>query len=361
MGIEAMNISLCMIVKDEEDTLDRCLGSTRNFVDEIIVVDTGSSDNTKSIARKYTDKIYDYEWKDNFSEARNYSFSMATMDYIMWLDADDIIGDTEIEKIIDLKRTLDPKIDAVLMKYVLGIDEYNRVTHAFYRERIVKRSKKFRWVGAVHEFIEIEGNLLQTDIRIVHSSSQNESDRNLKILEKIINNGSSPTSREIYYYALELHNNGQHEKAFEYFLKFLNLDYPNPVYIPDACLHAARYYMQENNSDAALKSLIRSMEYGVMKPEILCHIGNLYKELGDYQKAISWYELIFQILIPNFDLEIHSYDLGGFIPCIDLCYCYFQLGEYQEAVKYNNRAAKYKPNDPIIEYNRNLFREAGIM
>lgn len=67
------------------------------------------------------------------------------------------------------------------------------------------------------------------------------------------------------------------------------------------------------------------------------------------------------MLIPKFDLEIHSYELGGFIPCIDLCYCYYQLEKYNEAVKYNEMAAQYKPNDPIIQYNRDRFRKAGII
>ncbi|MDE5995713.1 MAG: glycosyltransferase family 2 protein, partial [Eubacterium sp.] len=85
-------ISLCMIVKNEEKVLARCLESIKNAVDEIIIADTGSTDNTKEIAKKYTDKIYDFEWVDDFSKARNFSFSKASKDYIMWLDADDIIS-----------------------------------------------------------------------------------------------------------------------------------------------------------------------------------------------------------------------------------------------------------------------------
>ena len=84
-------ISLCMIVKDEENVIERCLKSVKGIFDEIIIVDTGSSDSTKKIVSKYTDKIYDYKWNNDFSEARNYSFSKATCDYIMWLDADDVL------------------------------------------------------------------------------------------------------------------------------------------------------------------------------------------------------------------------------------------------------------------------------
>lgn len=80
-------VSLCMIVKNEERVLARCLESVRECMDEIIIVDTGSSDATKEIAARYTDKIYDFEWIDDFAAARNFSFSKASMDFAMWLDA----------------------------------------------------------------------------------------------------------------------------------------------------------------------------------------------------------------------------------------------------------------------------------
>ena len=95
-----------MIVKDEEMVLERALKSVERIADEIIIVDTGSTDRTKKIALKYTDKVYDFVWCDDFAKARNYSFSKATMDYCMWLDADDIISDSDQEGLINLKKTL---------------------------------------------------------------------------------------------------------------------------------------------------------------------------------------------------------------------------------------------------------------
>ena len=77
------SISLCMIVKNEEEVIGRCLESVKDIVDEIIIVDTGSTDNTKKIVSKYTNKIYDFEWKDDFAAARNFSFSKATKDYMV--------------------------------------------------------------------------------------------------------------------------------------------------------------------------------------------------------------------------------------------------------------------------------------
>ena len=88
-----IEISLCMIVKNEEKVLARCLDSIADLMEEIIIVDTGSTDDTKKIAAKYTEHIYDFEWIDDFSAARNFSFSKATKDYIYVADADEVLDE----------------------------------------------------------------------------------------------------------------------------------------------------------------------------------------------------------------------------------------------------------------------------
>ena len=84
-------ISLCMIVKDEEAVLDRCLDCFGELADEIVIVDTGSSDRTREIAGKYTSRVYEFPWCGDFSAARNYGFERATKEYCMWVDADDVM------------------------------------------------------------------------------------------------------------------------------------------------------------------------------------------------------------------------------------------------------------------------------
>ena len=98
-----MKISVCLIARNEEEVIGRCLESISVFADEIIVVDTGSIDKTKKIAGGFTEKIFDFEWINDFSAARNYAFSKACGDYLMWVDADDIAERKDGEKINELK------------------------------------------------------------------------------------------------------------------------------------------------------------------------------------------------------------------------------------------------------------------
>lgn len=93
-----VSISLCMIVKNEEDVLARALDSVKELADEMIIVDTGSEDRTKDIARRYTQKVFDFEWEDDFAAARNFACRKASMDYWMWLDADDIVTENELKR-----------------------------------------------------------------------------------------------------------------------------------------------------------------------------------------------------------------------------------------------------------------------
>src|SRR6185369_17993776 len=94
-GEERMKISAALIVKNEEACLGRCLSSIAGAVDEIDVVDTGSEDRTKEVARRYTDRIFDYAWRNDFAAARNYSFAQVTGDWVFWVDADDVVIGSE--------------------------------------------------------------------------------------------------------------------------------------------------------------------------------------------------------------------------------------------------------------------------
>ena len=154
-----ITLSLCMIVRDEEDVLGRCLDSVKDAVDEIIIIDTGSEDRTKETALKYTQNVYDFPWRDGFSAARNFALEHGTMDYLMWMDADDVLPAESRRKLIRLKETLGADVDMVMMPYAAAFEPSGKTAFSYYRERIVKNRRGFRFFGRVHEVIPPSGRI----------------------------------------------------------------------------------------------------------------------------------------------------------------------------------------------------------
>lgn len=148
------SISLCMIVRDEEAVLGRCLESVAPAVDEIIVVDTGSMDGTKAVAAAYTDRIFDFAWVDDFAAARNASFAKATGDYILWLDADDVLLPEDLDALLCLKNRLDQSpADVVMIRYNTGFDSHGNPTFSLIESGwCAVRRDRFGTVGYTNIF-----------------------------------------------------------------------------------------------------------------------------------------------------------------------------------------------------------------
>jgi glycosyltransferase involved in cell wall biosynthesis len=345
-----------MIVKNEESVISRCLTSVKDIVDEIIIVDTGSTDNTKKIAKNFTEKIYDFKWINDFSAARNYSYSKATKDFILWLDADDVILEEDRMKFIELKKNLDLTTDMVMMKYNVGFDNDGKVNFSYYRERLSNRSKNFLWHEPVHECLDRSWNSLTSDVCITHKKERPaEPGRNLKIYENIISSGDVLSPRATYYYARELYYNGIYDKSIIFFNKFLN---NGQGWIEDnirACCDLSSCYFYKKDKNNMLKSLFRSFEYDIPRGDVCCLIGSYYFNESDYVKAIYWYKSALESKKPDENSGFVTHDYWGYTPCIQLCICYFRIGNTEDSIKYNNLAANYKPNDSSVVYNKTFF------
>lgn len=353
-----IKISLCMIVKNEEQVLDRCLNSVKDIADEIIIVDTGSTDKTKDIAKKYTNKVYDFKWINDFSKARNYSFSKASMDYTLWLDADDVILENDKKKFLNLKNTLDSNIDIVMMKYNVGFDENGNVNFAYYRERLLKTSKNFTWKSPIHEVIEPSGNIIYSDICITHKKEKESySRRNLEIFEDMLSKNIPLDCRQKYYYARELMYNQEYQKAIDNFKKFLN---EKDAWIENkisACLDLANCYFQLDREDMYLSSLFKSFEFDTPRAEICTTIGIFFLSKSKYNQAIYWFKQSINIT-PNLKSGgFIQLDYYNFIPYINLCVCYDKLGDLKKANEYNELAGKFKPNSKEFLNNKKYFEK----
>lgn len=351
-----ITISLCMIVKNEEDVLDRCLKSIADLVDEIIIVDTGSTDHTKEIAAKYTKNLYDFDWIDDFSAARNFSFSKANSTYSMWLDADDVFLDPDREAFAKLKATTDPLTDVVMMKYNTGFDANGNVTFSYYRERIIKNHVGMKWVSAVHEVIATTGSITYSECAVTHKKLHpSDPDRNLRIFEKQIEEGVKLDPRQQFYFGRELYYHKRFNDAIQVFEKFLDEDMGWIENKIDACTHCSYCYYGLGDNNKALQALLRSFLYDVPRAEICCDIGRHFFDRQRYLQATYWYECALLCKREDGRGGFVSPDDYGYTPCIQLCVCHSRLGNIETAKEFNEKAAIFKPDADAVAKNRIYF------
>ncbi len=350
-----MKISVCLIVKDEELVIERCLCCVQKFADEIIVVDTGSKDRTKELAKKFTDKVFDFEWDDDFSKARNFSFSKATLDYVMWLDADDIVLDEDIKKINELKQSKAPA-DAYMFYYVLAYDENFTPISIFKRERLFKRDKNFLWHGFVHEYVEVNGDVRIADIKIYHKKMKiNEKNRNLRIFLAQKRKKVAFSPREQFFYAREYYFSGRYNKAIKELKKYLNMPGGWVVNRAQAYLDMADCYDILGRQDMALQSLSSALTTSLPKAEVFCKLGDLLLRLSRIDEAIFWLELALQSKIDLNSGAFVNEDNYCFLPSLQLCYAHFVKGDIKKSYEFHKLSLSCKPNDERVQQNQKFF------
>ncbi|MBP3953642.1 glycosyltransferase [Bacillus sp. YZJH907-2] len=344
-----------MIVKNEEEALGDCLKSIKDIVDEIIIVDTGSTDRTKEIAKAFTNCIYDFTWINDFSAARNFAFSKATKDYILWLDADDRLTEDNQQKFLDLKKTLTYDVDAVSMEYHLSFDDAGNPTFSSRRNRLVKREKQFKWYGIVHEYLEVSGNILRSDLSVSHNKEKEHNDRNLRIYETALKSGEKLQPRDQYYYANECLDHGLYDKAIKWYTTFLSGGKGWSEDNIQACGKLADCYLHQEKWDNAIRSCIDSFLYDGPRGEICCRLGYIYLERNDLLQSISWYKIATMVSLPEHSPFINR-ACYTWLPHLQLCVCYDRLGDTLTAKKHNDIAASFVPNNPSVLYNQEYLR-----
>ncbi len=350
-----MDISLCMIVRDEEENLARCLESVKRAVDEIVILDTGSLDGTREIARRYTDRVIDYVWRDDFAHARNTAFSYATKPYLMWLDADDVMEPEEVEKLVALRPALRGSIDAVMMPYVCGVRADGSPELVFDRERIVRREAGFRFTGAVHEAMHVEGNVVREDIAVRHMGrhAARSNARNLAIYERWIASGEPLGARDWCYYARELMGAGRLEEAEAVFARTLEMPCWTPIRI-DALLQRAQCLLDLDRTEEARAQLLCALAVDAPQAEVLCALGACEMQAGRDAAAAFWYRAAMQAERAQAAGFVRA-DCYDYIPSMQLCVLYDRMGRTREAAAHNERALIARPGDPAAMGNRAYF------
>lgn len=287
-----IQISCCMIVKNEEKVLARCLDSLTGLVDEIVIVDTGSTDATKETAFRYTDKVYDFTWTEDFSEARNFAFSKATKDYIYSADADEVLDEENRQRFLEMKQVLLPEIDIVQMKYA------NQLSHGTaynfdeeYRPKLFKRLREFVWIEPVHETVRLDPVVYDSEVVICHMPESNHSKRDFAVFQKYIQKGMRLSKRLHHMYAMELYISGEDEDfllAEEFFTDSVRDTTRSIDEIREAACVVCRAARIRGDIQTILKMCLKDL-LSEGSSEMCFELGEYFLAEGDREEAAIWF------------------------------------------------------------------------
>ena len=250
-----MKLSVSMIVKNEESCLGAALESVKG-ADEIIIVDTGSDDNTINIAKKYTDKIYtgeEYKWRDDFAFSRNQSLDKCTGDWILIIDADEKLEDNGIQKIRKLISIV--KSDAIYFK-TISMNNKNTVHNSI---RLFKNNKIIKWNGRIHNHLSTsDGHYSDIKMRYGYSAAhQKDPDRALRILSAVVKERPD-CKREKYYLAREYWYRKDYKLAIYYYNYYLENANYGPE-IADAYVMLSRCHWALKEYDEAKNMCLQAI------------------------------------------------------------------------------------------------------
>lgn len=338
-----IKLSLCIIAKDEETNIAKCLDSIVEYVDEIIVVDTGSKDKTKAIALKYTDKVFDYVWKNDFSAARNYAINKASNEYILVVDCDEVIEKIDLDELnilIDRK----PK----LVGRVLIINEYSRkgVTYR-YKERLSRLFAKsyYNYVGTIHEQItpidDIEIQAINIPITIKHIGYDGDLEvrkkktmRNIELLlDELMLTPNDPYI--LYQLGKSYYMEEDYINSCKYFSEALYVDLDiNLEYVQDMVENYGYSLLNLEQYETSLQLLNIYDEFS-KNADFIFLVGLILMNNMRYEEAIN--EFFKATTMQQSKMEgVNSYLAYYNIGVIQEC-----LGNIQEALKYYKRCGNY--------------------
>ncbi|MBW2965226.1 glycosyltransferase [Candidatus Woesearchaeota archaeon] len=331
-------LSLCMIVKDEEGFLENCLESAKDIVDEIIVVDTGSKDHSKEIALAFGAKVFDFSWKDDFSAARNLSLSKAASNWILVLDADEMLDAAGREEILRLINTPEHcltdvigfKTDQRSYRPNKGASPEATTDPARIKEqyegyessrlvRLFRNTSKIRFTNKVHELVEpsireSNGTIIDTGIILHHFST-------LK--------GGRVQNVKLGKYASLIWEQLQKEPE-------------NPRYNHQA----AQAFIDAGRNDLGMKYLMRTLRFNPQYPGALSDIAKLYLEMGNIQKSIRFF---------NFAIAQNKKDTASMN---NLAVIYMNLKKFDIAKALLEKALSMEPeNRSLLNNHRELKKK----
>ncbi|MEK7432822.1 MAG: glycosyltransferase [Cyanobacteriota bacterium] len=354
-------LSLCLITKDCHEYIRTCLESVKNIADEIIIIDTGSIDNTKKIANEFKAKVFDFKWNNNFSEVRNFALSKVSSDWILILDTDEVLKLKDPEQ-NTIKEIINKDYGDKTPFYFVDIFTYTKKGHEkkpeFYQKkiRLFPKNDNIKFVNPIYEEIthpkgieKIE-SFYDSNFAILHfqkGGAKEKSKRNVLIIKDELK--KNPHSFYMSYcMGKECLNYDLFEKALKYYRNALEVDDDkDEIYLSEICTDIIELMYKNGNLDEALNECIRrekmceiNHRYWFLYAYIALLKGDLFQAEKNLLKAISLDNLADKVIQP---IELITWK-----PYLLLGYTYLRLNEFQKAKECFEKCIEYNKNHWLL-------------
>lgn len=348
-------LSICIITKNEKENIGKCLEALNKYGFEIVVVDTGSTDGTKEIVKKYTDKVYDFTWCDDFSAAKNFAISKTNNEYVMVLDSDEFLELPKYEKIEDLYaqiRQYPNWVGRVKIRNIISIGNQEQ-EHVEWINRIFSRYK-FHYVGAIHEQIISKDKkkfdtynspvvILHTGYNLSPEEKRKKAWRNIQLLEKELErleqegNHVEQMPYILYQLGKSHYMSEEYDMACKYFSKGLSYDLePKLEYVIDM-VETYGYALLNSGKEEEALLFENIYEVFAQSADFQFLMGLIYMKNALFRQAI---EEFLKAVKQN---ECRMVGVNSYLAYYNVGVIYECLGNLEQAKKYYMMCGEYEP------------------
>lgn len=344
-----MNLSVCIIAKNEEQNIKRCLESLKKYDFEIVVVDTGSTDNTKQIAESYTENVYDFLWCDDFAEAKNEAIRKATNEFVLVLDSDEWLEELDLEKLKKQIKQNPTSVGRIKRRNIMTRDGIKKENEEWINRIFSK--KKFGYEGRIHEQIEEKNGepyeTYLTDVVILHSGydlpkekRKQKAERNIHLLLKELaelKENDVQVPYLLYQLGKGYYMSEEYITACEYFSKGLSYDLnPKLEYVIDMVETYGYALLNSGQAEVAMNFENIYDEFGC-NADFQFLMGLIYMNNEKFNAAIS------EFLKATTHESCRSIGVNSFSAFYNIGVIYECMGKKSEAGNYYRKCGDYAP------------------
>ncbi|TQR46795.1 glycosyltransferase [Paenibacillus popilliae] len=355
--MQSPTLSICLIARNEEDVIARCLQSIKPIADEIIVVDTGSTDRTIEICQEFGATVLRHEWQDHFSLARNYGLEQASGEWIMWMDADEEMDVDDRQTMKNLLPTLDKDIYSIhLVNYIGATVQANESFHIAHA-RLFRNHKGFKFQFSIHETLNVHEVLPDQDesqidtlpVKVYHygylndvTYAKNKSERNITLLLKAIE-AKEPNPWLEYHLASEYSRMKQYDFAFKY-VNWSIVRFLSEGLTPPSLVYKLKYsiLLETGSIEGAWPAIDKVLVLYPDYVDLHLYKGVILHQLGKHEQALE----TFDHCIALGDKQLNHLTLHGSATFHAYYYkgqCYEQLNQPQDAWSAYRSALNFYP------------------